>query len=749
MPHSRSLLACAAAALVGAQSWAQTPADPTLVAVVVSASRSEQRPEETPASVDVIGAAELERMQATDIRTVAHDLPNVSVRHAPARFALTGAANNTGREASAGFNIRGLSGNRVLMMVDGIRLPHSYVYAGNAFGRDYLSLDMLKRVEIVRGPASALYGSDGLGGLVNFVTLDPDDLLRDKQGAARSLGGRVALGWNGSDRGVNAAAAVAGRLQPELGWILNINTRRSHELKTMGTVDAPDITRTTANPQDNRDLAVSGKLVWQPNTRQRHVLTLEHLEKSAAVNLLSSRAKRPLTGTASQIASAVLDERSDDKRSRNRVSWDARLALDSPWADEIRPMLAWQQAAARQYGWSDLNTAADRVRDTTYDESTLQAGVLAQRSRRLSADWMHKLTWGWDWQRSNIRTLTTGVTPLAPETFPLKRFPDTRESTQALYGQSEWLGERWQGTLGLRADRFALDVRSNDYFYPPAKLPPRSLAGSAWSPKASLGYAFTPASLGYVQLAAGFRAPNANQINGYYENTAEQVVVVPNADLQPEKSRGVELGLKHRGAGTHVDVALFTGLYHNLIVDNVLIGGTGTAGNPKRFQTLNMDRARISGVEVKGLHQWGRVGAGRLSTPFAMGIMRGVNRNSGAPINTIDPAHLLLGTRYEMQSVAVRLDMRWRAAKNAEQIDHALAVKAPATQMTVPSSTTFDLSGTWRLRPDLRLQAAIINLTNRKTWEWSDVLGLAASSTVADAYTQPGRHVRVSLVANF
>jgi len=42
-----------------------------------------------------------------------------------------------------------------------------------------------------------------------------------------------------------------------------------------------------------------------------------------------------------------------------------------------------------------------------------------------------------------------------------------------------------------------------------------------------------------------------------------------------------------------------------------------------------------------------------------------------------------------------------------------------------------------------------MNLTNRKYWLWPDVIGLAANTPVADAYTQPGRHLRVSLVADF
>ena len=143
--------------------------------VIVSATRSEQYTDDLALTVDVLNRHNLDRQQIQDIRDTQENQTNLSVRHAPARFALTGPSNNTGREGNTGFNIRGMGSNRVLMLEDGIRIPHSYVYAGNAFGRDYVSIDMIERIEIVRGPASALYGSDGMGGLVNFVTRSPED----------------------------------------------------------------------------------------------------------------------------------------------------------------------------------------------------------------------------------------------------------------------------------------------------------------------------------------------------------------------------------------------------------------------------------------------------------------------------------------------------------------------------------------------------------------------------------------------
>ncbi len=737
-------LACAAAGPAQAQTLVNS-----LPQVVVSASRQEQLSVDLPLSLDVLDRADLERGQVQDIRDAARDLPNVSVRHAPSRFALTGPANSTGRDGNAGFTIRGLGGNRVLMLVDGIRVPRSYTFGGNAFGRDYLAIDLVKRIELVRGAASALYGSDGMAGLVNFITYEPRDFLVTPDGAPKRFGGRAVATWSGDDQGVGLAATVAGRASEAMEWLVTLSGRRAHGLDTLGSNDAADVDRTRPNPQTDHATAVLGKIVLRPGAGQKHVLTLEHVGRRSEVELLSSRAHLPLTGTATQVASAVLDERGSMKMERDRLTWEGRFPLHAVLADDLLAVVGAQNASSRQFGTSDLNTRPDRVRDVSYSERTWQAGLQAGKSTQLAGDWSRRITYGFDHVRSRITNLYTGLNSLPPEVFPLKRFPDTRESASAVYAQVDWSGDAWSIVPGVRLDRFSLAVLSQEGFSPPSKTAGRSLSGSAVSPKLGVIYRATPAWSVFGNSAGGFRAPNANQVNGYYENLGEQVVIVANPDLKPEQSRTFELGLRGRMARLNVDVAAFSGRFSNLIVDNVLVSGTGVPGDPKLFQTRNTDRARIHGFEVKGVLQVGRLAGGSVSAPFAYGRARGVNSTTGQPLNSIDPEQLSLGLDYRTPAWDLRLDVRHVAGKGAADIDSPSLVKAPNTQFTVPASTTLDLSGQWRIRKDLRLTASLVNLANRKSWLWSDVQGLAASTRVADAYTQPGRHARVSLVADF
>eukprot|EP01030_Chromulinospumella_sphaerica_P002390 gene2390-2342_t len=196
-----------AAAMAGYRSaanflLAQAGGTPLLKEVVISSTRSEQNPDDLPMRIDVINAQALEEGQVRDLRDVARDQPNITVPRSPARFTL--ASGSTGRDQNAGFNIRGLEGNRVLMLVDGIRLPRSYVFSANAFGRDYVDVGLLQRIEVLRGATPALYGSDGMGGLVNFITADPSAFLKD----GKTLGGRVSAAYDGDDDGKRLGATL-------------------------------------------------------------------------------------------------------------------------------------------------------------------------------------------------------------------------------------------------------------------------------------------------------------------------------------------------------------------------------------------------------------------------------------------------------------------------------------------------------------------------------------------------------------
>lgn len=726
-----ALTVASLSAVHGQELLAQAGGTPQLKEVVISSTRSEQNPDDLPMRIDVINAQALEEGQVRDLRDVARDQPNITVPRSPARFTL--ASGSTGRDQNAGFNIRGLEGNRVLMLVDGVRLPRSYVFSANAFGRDYVDVGLLQRIEVLRGATSALYGSDGMGGLVNFITADPSAFLKD----GKTLGGRVSAAYDGDDDGKRLGATLAGRTNDTVQWLISANVGRANELENMGTNSAAHVDRTLPNPQKDKNASVLGKVVVTPGGGQRHVFTLEHVDKTADYELLSARSKAPLTSTS------VLGSTSFTDMQRSRATWEGNWRVNTAWADDVKAVLSYQDAQSREYITEDRNTAADRVRDVTYDERTLQANLQGSKLIRMGSGadaWAQKLTYGLDYTRAQVENLQTGVTPPAGETFPLKRFPDTTESSAALFVQDEFIRGPWSITPGVRFDSFRIKADQAGFAANAV-----SLSGHATSPKLGVLYRANEAWSVFGNYAAGFRAPNAGQVNAFFENTVGGYRTIPNPNLRPEKSQNFEVGMRGRLQALAIEAAAFTGRYKDFIEDLQQVSGTGAPGNPLVFQSINLGRVKIDGFEVKGNMAWGDWLGGRISTPFAYGQARGRDSNTGRAVNSVEPQRLTAGVRYETAAWHVRLDATHSAAKKADDVYTA----AGSTQYLTPAYTTLDLSGQWRIRKDLRLNAGIYNLTDKKYWRWADVRGLAAGNSTIDAYSQPGRSVRVSLVADF
>ncbi len=118
----------------------------------------------------------------SDFGDVAKYDPTVS---APYSYASSDNTFGYGQTGYAGYNIRGMEGNRILMLVDGIRQPEQFVSTSfgqdassqGGAGRDYYDPAMFEATEILKGSASALYGSDAMGGVVAFRTPEADDFF--------------------------------------------------------------------------------------------------------------------------------------------------------------------------------------------------------------------------------------------------------------------------------------------------------------------------------------------------------------------------------------------------------------------------------------------------------------------------------------------------------------------------------------------------------------------------------------------
>lgn len=692
--------------------------------IVVSATRTPVTVEEAPATVSVKTDEEIADELATDIKDLVRFEPGVSVQRQPARF--NAALSATGRSGNDGFNIRGIGGNRVLIQVDGVRVPDGFSFGAQSTGRgDYVDLGLIRSVEILRGPSSAFYGSDGLAGAISFVTADPDDFL---EGDA-SVGGLVRAGYSSADNEFSETAIIAGR-NGDLSVMTAYTRRDFQELDNMGTVGGTGSTRTQPNPQDGQSNAVLGRLVYQPAGGHRLRLTGEYL----GTRLFTEG----LTGRSATVE--LLEARDTGERKRVSLDWNWEGAGPISAA---RAAVYWQNGEDRQFTDEDRTPALDRERLNTFENRVLGASADA-RAGFATGPIAHELVFGGDISATRQQGLRDGVVPPAGETFPTRAFPATDFTRGGLFVGDQLSLADGALTLypALRFDWYSLSPQDDPL------LPSFSGAaqdGSHLSPKVGAVWEVTDGLRLFAGYATGFKAPEPGQVNQFFENLAFGYTSRPNPDLGPERSQSFEGGVRISNRLMRIDVTAFSARYRDFISQEV-VSGSFTPTDPAVYQFVNLDHVRVEGAEARfELHLENGFHA-NVAASYATGDVIEPNGTT-TPLSTIDPFKLVTGVGYRDQQdrFGAQLIATYSARKQAADTNGLCTPSCfRPDDFIIVDATAFA-----SLTDDLKLRIGIFNILNEKYAWWSDVRGLASTSTVTDAFTQPGRNASASLSYRF
>ena len=181
--------------------------------VVISATRTEVSAFEAPASVSVIGEEEINREQPTSLKDLLDNVPNVD---------FSGGTSTYFQVPS----IRGLDDEQTIIKIDGAKQQYND-NAGNANSPVVMDPNLLKQVEVVRGPSSTLHGSGGIGGVIAMRTKDAKDFLKSGEKA----GARIGSGYQSVDsqKWFSATSYVGSDL---FGLVANITTRDFGHMRT-------------------------------------------------------------------------------------------------------------------------------------------------------------------------------------------------------------------------------------------------------------------------------------------------------------------------------------------------------------------------------------------------------------------------------------------------------------------------------------------------------------------------------------
>lgn len=711
--------------------------------IVVTATRTERAIRDVPNTVDIIDRARMDTLLVRDIADLFRYEPGITVGSSFGRFGLND------------IRIRGLGGNRVRIQTDGIAVPDAFAIGSfSSANRNFVDLDTLKRVEVVRGPTSSLYGSDALGGVVAFVTKDPSDYV----GAGDTAHFGTRIGFDSANEGLFAGATAAFGGERWSGLVA-VSHRQGKETENRGEAGGEGDARTQANPQSSSGRSVLGKLVFAQSETQRFKLTVEGNEDDVETDVRSAYGVQSLTRANN---TRVLG---DDHQSRARITFGHEIdSLSSVLADSVDWQVYRQDSRTRQDSVelrivpSGATTLRDRrEREFYFDQRS--AGLQANARKTFETGGVaHTLAYGIDVERVETRQkrdgrrifLDTGAVThvMSPDTFPVRDFPISDTTQASLYLQDEiaFADGAFRLVPGVRIDHYTLEPEVDAIFRednPTTEV--ADLSETSVSPKLGFVWRFADAWSLYGGYARGFRAPPYNDVNIGFTNFQFGYTAIPNPDLKSETSDGLELGLRYSGGAAYASLGTYYTAYDDFIESTRYIGDDPLTGLMV-FQSQNIAEARIRGVEFKGgvyldaltpaLAGWSLRGAAAWS--------RGEDRTRGEALASVDPLTATLGIGFDRDVWGAELVGRFVGRR-----DRLPTPPAGSAYFESPGHALLDLYAHWSFAPGTRVNAGVFNLADRKVWQAGLVPVIAANSATLDRYTAPGRNVAVSLSVDF
>jgi vitamin B12 transporter len=606
---SRRLCAFAAAFAYFSSVHAQTYND----AVIVTATRTSQTIDDTLAPVTVITREDIVRLQAQSVEDVLRGTAGVSI------------GNSGGAGKLTSLFLRGMNSGHVLVLVDGIKVGSA---TAGTTPFEHVPLELVERIEVVRGPRSSLYGSEAIGGVVQIFT------RREKKGINPSFS--VSAGSDNTSK-ASTGLAVGG----ESGW-LNANVSYAYT---------------------NGFNACSGKAPTPPFFLDGAGCFANEPDKDAYRNHAGSLSGGWRFANGAEISANYL-------RSEGTVEYDGSLQNESDVAQEV---LGTRLRFEANRHWT-LSLSAGRSKDESdnymdgffvSDFDTTRDSLSWQNDFSLTAGQM--LSLGVDWIEDSVDS-----------TVPYD--VDSRDNT-GVFAQ-------YQAAFGQHDLQLAARYDDNEQF------------GGHDTGSAAWGYALSDTLRAYISYGTAFKAPTFNDL--YFPGFS-------NPDLDPERSRSVELGL----TGKYDQGSWSLNAFETRITDLI--------GFDTVFNIVNIDEARIRGLEVTWdgrLQQW--LFSLNLTLLDPENRSNGSNRGNGLP-------------RRAEESLRLDVDREFGAFRAGATVQAAgRRFDDAANTARLGGYGVVDLRAEYRLSKGWLAQARVANLFDN---EYETV----------DYFNQPGRTVLFTL----
>lgn len=680
MKYSSRLHLTAAAAAVfaalAASSSAAVAAEETVSTetVKVTAARVEQELMDVNMSVSVITADDIARSNARTVGELLKDIPGVII-------------NNDGGQGIKRVKIRGENAFRTLVMIDGQKIAEHKSMSGTPM---MIDPSQIERIEVIKGPASVLYGSDAIGGAINIIT---------KKSGQKAFEADVSLGLDTSSMGKQAAFSLAGQKD---GW----HYRLGGAIETGDNLDTPaGEMKGTYYGTDFETKSANLFIAYDVNENNQVGLTLDHFDNQ--FNSISWESpdfyvhvpewKRTKVGVFAE--------------SRNLTDFWTRLRVDAFYQKSKKNMVNHIQA-----------TGMPMILMPIADNTTDQYGISTQADWQLGEN--HYLITGYEFEYDKLDATST-------TNYAFTRMPTAYDKVTPYNGhaQTHAAFASMESTFG----NFVLNYGAR-YTYVSSEMDATQTTKTYSRPTVSSSVENTYDAdkrhdaqvvfnagvlyngLEHTTLRAswsqGYRAPILQEL--YIPTSMGSTgTTYNNPDLKSETSDNFEIGARYLNHGLSLDASLF----YNIVDDYIasVPYGTGMMGS-SNYIYENIAKAKSYGLELAGSFLIGQTGF----EPYANITLIRRQYDNGQGFKTYETGTPLFWARYGVRwnktinDLAVHTDVFAHTQTASKYDDGKTGVNSSSYRYG--GATTFNVAGGVAFGPEkqYKLDMGLYNIGDKK-----------------------------------
>lgn len=622
--------------------------------------------------------------------------------------------------------LRGFEASRILLVVDGVRMNNAIYRTGHLQNAITIDDDILEKVEVLYGPASTIYGSDALGGVIHFRTRKPRLSLSDKLQVQSNMATRYS----------SAFGEYTGHADVNVGWkkwasLTSISYSRFGDLRQgsnynpfygdfgkrktyIETIEGRD--SVVRNKNENiqkfsnyRQLDILQKILWEPVADHLHELNIQY-------------------STSSDIPRY---DRLTDTRN-GQLRW-----AEWYYGPQDRLMVAYQYKAQALAGFFDqmmIGTSYQKIQESrvqrAYRNSEREHRLEDIQVVALSVDvrkskGRNELSLGLDGQFNFLKSTAfkQDIGSGEKSTGLNTRYPDGNNNMNYAGIYTQHLFKIIPGKLilndGARLNYVTLKSTFIDTSLLHLPFTEAKQNNATFSANAGIIYLPDNKSKLSLSISTGFRAPNIDDMAKVFESAGGAQLVVPNPDLKPEQTYNFDLGLNRMiDDWVFIEVNGFYSLFRNAIVlDKFLLNGQSEILYDGQITPVvaNQNKAKAFIYGFQGsITLRPRTGLSLYShLTYTYGRYKGAD-NTEVPMDHVPPVFGKTGIswRYKfMVTEAYALYNGWKKAGDYNPFGEDNLQYATTEGM--PAWYTLNISTNWTLNKHFSVQAALENILDR------------------------------------